>query len=334
MVRYLVANVAVVYARRGIYQIPSLSVAAFFGHLDILQFLLTVEEADRLRKGMKMHYALYMACDRGYIEAVKYLIDITPLELAIARDHEDIVSLLLSRHASVNDSGFDGYTSLVHFVIHNNASAAKCYFGMPSPPRQPHPSTHSTPNPSPPHCAQSPSSTPHAFSLLLTPTQLTLSSSTTVSSPLLPMIHNFSLNHSAIQSFTGRGVCDSLTVPFITSALPLAIHELGTTHAGKFSFKSKVNVAEPSPPRQPHPSTHSTPNPSPPHCAQSPFSTPHTFSLLLTPTQLTLSSSTTVSSPLLPLIHNFSLNHSAIQSFTGRGVCDSLTVPWCTLDNV
>nr|CUU99971.1 hypothetical transcript [Hymenolepis microstoma] len=96
MVRYLVANVAVVYARRGIYQIPSLSVAAFFGHLDIIQFLLTVGEADRLRKGMKMHYALYMACDGGYIEAVKYLIDITPLELAIARDHEDIASLLLS----------------------------------------------------------------------------------------------------------------------------------------------------------------------------------------------------------------------------------------------
>nr|CUU98345.1 hypothetical transcript [Hymenolepis microstoma] len=31
---------------------------------------------------------------------------------------------------------------------------------------------------------------------------------------------------------------------FITSALPLAIHELDTTHVGKFSFKSKVNVAE------------------------------------------------------------------------------------------
>nr|CUU99920.1 hypothetical transcript [Hymenolepis microstoma] len=65
---------------------------------------------------------------------------------------------------------------------------------VPSPTRQPHPSTRSPLHTSPPHCTQSPSSTPHAFSLLLTPTQLTLSSSTAVSPPLpplLPLIHHF-----------------------------------------------------------------------------------------------------------------------------------------------
>nr|CDS35313.2 ankyrin repeat and KH domain containing protein [Hymenolepis microstoma] len=135
MVRYLVANGAVVYARLEIYPVPPLTFAVFLGRLDILKFLLTVEEENIMRKATNLHYALCVACDGGQIEAVRYLIDCgaqvdrwspdveSPLEIAILRDHEEIVSLLLSRHASVNDHDFAGYTPLMHAVIHDNLSA-------------------------------------------------------------------------------------------------------------------------------------------------------------------------------------------------------------------
>ncbi|VDO02354.1 unnamed protein product, partial [Rodentolepis nana] len=105
MVRYLVAHGAVVYKEEDGIELPPLSLAACLGYADILQFLLSVEEGDSIKKRMHMNFALCMAIDKGQIEVARLLIDygaplgrwdeseLSPLEYAIIGDQEDMVSL-------------------------------------------------------------------------------------------------------------------------------------------------------------------------------------------------------------------------------------------------
>ncbi|VDO05905.1 unnamed protein product [Rodentolepis nana] len=142
MVRYLVAHGAVVYKYMEDPELPPLPFAAFDSRLDILQFLVNVEETDREKKKMNMHLALSIAIIKGQNEAAEFLIDngtpisrwqgngLSPLEYAIMGRNEDMVSYLLSRNASVSDTNQHGFTPLMTSIIHDNPSAAAlllCY---------------------------------------------------------------------------------------------------------------------------------------------------------------------------------------------------------------
>ncbi|VDO14962.1 unnamed protein product [Rodentolepis nana] len=142
MVRYLVAHGAVVYKYFDDPELPPLPSAAFDNRLDILQFLVDVEETDRETKNKNMHLALSIAIIEGQNEAAKFLIDngtpisrrhgncLSPLEYAIMGRNEDMVSYLLSRNASVSDPNHYGFTPLMTSIIHDNPSAAAlllCY---------------------------------------------------------------------------------------------------------------------------------------------------------------------------------------------------------------
>ncbi|VDN96914.1 unnamed protein product [Rodentolepis nana] len=103
MVRFLVAYGSVVYKYVELPELPPLAYAAFYGRLDILQFLVNVEETDREKKNKNMHLALCMAITEGHNEVAKFLIDngapiirrrgndLSPLEFAIIRRNEYIV---------------------------------------------------------------------------------------------------------------------------------------------------------------------------------------------------------------------------------------------------
>uniref|UniRef100_A0A0R3TRA2 ANK_REP_REGION domain-containing protein n=1 Tax=Rodentolepis nana TaxID=102285 RepID=A0A0R3TRA2_RODNA len=142
MVRYLVANGAVVYKYLEGPEIPPLPFAASANRLDILQFLVNVEETDREKKKMNMNFALCLAINDGHNEAAIFLINngapisrrqgncLTPLEFAIIGRNEYMVSYLLSRNASVSDTNHHGFTPLMTSIIFNNSYAAAqllCY---------------------------------------------------------------------------------------------------------------------------------------------------------------------------------------------------------------
>ncbi|KAM3171244.1 hypothetical protein ACTXT7_017006, partial [Hymenolepis weldensis] len=136
LVRYFVKNGAMVYPGVGSFQSAPLGTAAYFGLLDILQFLLNVKEPDELKKKMHMNYALCMASDRGNTETAQFLIDHgtqvsrwnnsnnSPLHFAVASDHREIVSLLLSKGAPVNDQCVAGLTPLMHAALFDSPFAA------------------------------------------------------------------------------------------------------------------------------------------------------------------------------------------------------------------
>ncbi|VDN96915.1 unnamed protein product [Rodentolepis nana] len=142
MVRYLVAQGAMVYKYFEGPEILPILYAAFANRLDILQFLVNVEETDREKKKMNMNFALCLAINNDHNETAKCLIDngapinrrqgnrLTPLESAIIRRNDYMVSYLLSRNASVSDTNRHGFTPLMTSIIYNNPSAAAlllCY---------------------------------------------------------------------------------------------------------------------------------------------------------------------------------------------------------------
>ncbi|VDL58006.1 unnamed protein product [Hymenolepis diminuta] len=134
MVHYFVQKGAAVYPEHGSVQTMPLVSAAYFGYLKILDYLLKVEEPNKLKKKIHINYALCMACCRGQIDSAKmliesgalvtryYLYDISPLTFAIIYNQEDIVSLLLSNGAPVNDQDYRGYTPLMFSVMFDNPS--------------------------------------------------------------------------------------------------------------------------------------------------------------------------------------------------------------------
>ncbi|VDO14467.1 unnamed protein product [Rodentolepis nana] len=142
MVRYLVAQGAVVYKYLEGPELPPLPFAAFVGRFDILQYLVNVEETDREKKKMNMNFALCLAINNGHNEAAEFLINngapisrrqgnwLSPLEFAIIGRNEYMVSYLLSHNASVSDTNHHGFTPLMTSIIFNNPSAAAlllCY---------------------------------------------------------------------------------------------------------------------------------------------------------------------------------------------------------------
>ncbi|VDL58532.1 unnamed protein product [Hymenolepis diminuta] len=135
LVRYFVKNGAAVYPALGSSQSSPLATAAYLGHFDILQFLLSVEEPDEMIKKLHMNFALCMAINRGNTEIAQFLIDLgtqvsrcssfapSPLYVAIRSDHGEIIPLLLSKGAPVNDRGPTGYTPLMDAIIYDSPVA-------------------------------------------------------------------------------------------------------------------------------------------------------------------------------------------------------------------
>ncbi|KAM3171531.1 hypothetical protein ACTXT7_016439 [Hymenolepis weldensis] len=137
IVQILVDNGATVYPQEDDWKPQSLplATASFFGHLNILKYLLTID-ATALQKREHMYYALCAACFTGRKKLVTFLIDKgvrftcsnfnrrSPLVLAIAHNHNDIVDLLISNGANVNERDRQGYTPLMHAAFSNNSSAA------------------------------------------------------------------------------------------------------------------------------------------------------------------------------------------------------------------
>ncbi|VDO00813.1 unnamed protein product [Rodentolepis nana] len=142
MVRYLVAHGSVVYKYVELPELPPLAYAAYFGHLDILQFLMNVEETDREKKKWNVNLAFCSAIKNGHNETAKFLIDngasisrlhenwLSPLDTAIMGRNDHMVSYLLSNNVSVSDTNRHGFTPLMTSIIYDNPSAAAqllCY---------------------------------------------------------------------------------------------------------------------------------------------------------------------------------------------------------------
>ncbi|VUZ48196.1 unnamed protein product [Hymenolepis diminuta] len=136
IVQSLVDNGATVYPQEDEWKPQSLPLvtASFFGHLNILKYLLNVE-ATELQKNEHMYYALCAASFTGRLELVEFLIDKgtrftsshynrrSPLVLAIENKHDSIVDILISNGANVNERDREGLTPLMHAVLSDNPYA-------------------------------------------------------------------------------------------------------------------------------------------------------------------------------------------------------------------